>query len=111
MKYKKELLIPILYTSHKKTFLQRAEKAQVEMENKLNKTIEELDLGVRAYLCLRNENIKYLSQLVQKTEMELLQIKSFGRKSLREVKDVLLEMGLDLNLESGFSENYSKNQY
>ncbi len=70
-----------------------------ELEEKLYKTIDELELSVRAYNCLRNANITYIGELVQKTEQEMLKTKNFGRKSLNEIKQVLQEMGLSLGME------------
>ncbi len=58
--------------------------------------VEELELSVRSANCLKNENIVYLGDLVQKTEQEMLRTPNFGRKSLNEIKAVLVEMGLEL---------------
>jgi DNA-directed RNA polymerase subunit alpha len=58
--------------------------------------VEELELSVRSANCLKNENIVYLGDLVQKTEQEILRTPNFGRKSLNEIKSVLVEMGLEL---------------
>src|SRR3990172_3244282 len=65
----------------------------------LDKSIEELELGVRAYNCLKNANIYTLRDLVTKTESDLLKTKHFGRKSLQQVKHVLDSMGLSLGME------------
>jgi DNA-directed RNA polymerase subunit alpha len=65
----------------------------------LDKSIEELELSVRAYNCLKNANIKTLHELCSKTDAEMLKTKNFGRKSLEEIKKVLSEMGLKLGLE------------
>lgn len=70
-----------------------------ELEEKLYKTIDELELSVRAYNCLKNANITYIGELVQKTEQELLKTKNFGKKSLSEIKQVLEEMGLGLGMD------------
>jgi DNA-directed RNA polymerase subunit alpha len=64
------------------------------LDENLSKSIEELELSVRAFNCLRNANIKTISDLVQKTEHEMLRTKNFGRKSLNEIKDILTSMGL-----------------
>jgi DNA-directed RNA polymerase subunit alpha len=64
----------------------------------LNKTIDELELSVRAYNCLKNANIKTIAELVQKTENEMLRTKNFGRTSLNEIKDILVGMGLHLGM-------------
>jgi DNA-directed RNA polymerase subunit alpha len=62
----------------------------------LERSVEELELSVRSYNCLRNANIQSLRELVQKTEAEMLKTKNFGRKSLNEIKDILQKMGLSL---------------
>jgi DNA-directed RNA polymerase subunit alpha len=53
---------------------------------------------VRAANCLRNANIRFIGELVQKTEQEMLKTKNFGRKSLNEIKEILQEMGLNLGM-------------
>jgi DNA-directed RNA polymerase subunit alpha len=73
--------------------------ALVAFDNEnLNKTIDELELSVRAYNCLKNANIKSIAELVQKTENEMLRTKNFGRTSLNEIKDILVGMGLHLGM-------------
>ena len=74
-----------------------AEPAHASNEN-LDKSVEELELSVRSYNCLKNANIKTLRDLVQKSEGEMLKTKNFGRKSLNEIKDVLQGMGLGLGM-------------
>jgi DNA-directed RNA polymerase subunit alpha len=64
----------------------------------LDKSVEELELSVRSYNCLRNANIKTIRELVQKTEGDMLKTKNFGRKSLNEIKDILGTMGLSLGM-------------
>jgi DNA-directed RNA polymerase subunit alpha len=64
----------------------------------LDKSVEELELSVRSYNCLKNANIRTLRELVQKTEGEMLKTKNFGRKSLNEIKDILTSMGLGLGM-------------
>jgi DNA-directed RNA polymerase subunit alpha len=77
----------------------KAGKTPVQMKDVLDKSIEELELGVRAYNCLKNANIYTLKDLVTKTESDLLKTKHFGRKSLQQVKHVLDSMGLSLGME------------
>ncbi len=78
------------------------EEERKEEESKVNenlsKTINELELSVRAANCLKNTNIRYIGELVQKTEKEMLEMKNFGRKSLNEIKQILSEMGLSLGM-------------
>jgi DNA-directed RNA polymerase subunit alpha len=64
----------------------------------LDRSVNELELTVRSYNCLKNANIWTLRDLVTKTEQELLQTKNFGRKSLAEITEVLAEMGLHLGM-------------
>lgn len=64
----------------------------------LNKKVDELELSVRSANCLQNANIKYIGELVQKSESEMLKTKNFGRKSLNEIKEILSEMGLSLGM-------------
>lgn len=64
----------------------------------LNKSINELELSVRAANCLRNANIRTIGDLVQRSESEMLKTKNFGRKSLNEIKQILSEMGLSLGM-------------
>jgi DNA-directed RNA polymerase subunit alpha len=72
----------------------------VEVVNEnLSKSVDELELSVRSYNCLKNANIKTIGELVQKTESEMLKTKNFGRKSLNEIKDILGSMGLGLGME------------
>lgn len=64
----------------------------------LLKKVDELELSVRSANCLKNENIVYIGDLVQRSENELLKTPNFGRKSLNEIKDVLVQMGLELGM-------------
>jgi len=64
----------------------------------LYRSVEELELSVRSANCLQNANIRYIYELVQKTEAEMLKTKNFGRKSLNEIKEILGEMGLSLGM-------------
>ena len=78
--------------------------AQVEqhqsgsLNENLDKSVEELELSVRSYNCLKNANIRTIRELVQKTEGEMLKTKNFGRKSLNEIKEILHSMGLSLGM-------------
>jgi len=64
----------------------------------LFKSVDELELSVRSANCLQNANIRYIGELVQRTEAEMLKTKNFGRKSLNEIKEVLASMGLELGM-------------
>lgn len=67
----------------------------------LKRSVEELELSVRSYNCLKNADIKTIGELVQKTEAEMLKTKNFGRKSLNEIKEILSEMGLSFGMKLG----------
>lgn len=64
----------------------------------LNRSVDELELSVRSANCLKNSSIRYIYELVQKTEAEMLKTKNFGRKSLNEIKEILAGMGLALGM-------------
>ncbi len=68
------------------------------MNENLNRSVEELELSVRSYNCLKNAQITTIGELVQKTEQEMLKTKNFGRKSLNEIKAILTSMGLSLGM-------------
>ena len=69
-----------------------------ELEEKLDKSIEELELSVRSYNCLEAAGIKTIRDLVQKNESEMLKYRNFGRKSLNEIKSILKDMGLSFGM-------------
>lgn len=75
---------------------------EIEEDEPLNpnllRPVDELDLSVRSANCLQNANIRYIGDLVLKTEAEMLKTKNFGRKSLKEIKDILSKMGLSLGM-------------
>jgi DNA-directed RNA polymerase subunit alpha len=71
---------------------------QQKLSENLWKSVDELELSVRSANCLQNANIRYIGELVQKTESEMLKTKNFGRKSLKEIKEILSEMGLSLGM-------------
>jgi DNA-directed RNA polymerase subunit alpha len=75
-----------------------AEQSGATSNENLDKSVEELELSVRSYNCLKNANIRTIRELVQKTEGEMLKTKNFGRKSLNEIKEILTSMGLSLGM-------------
>jgi DNA-directed RNA polymerase subunit alpha len=75
-----------------------AERSLDKIGEQLNRSVEELELSVRSYNCLKNANIQTIGELVQKTEAEMLRTKNFGRKSLNEIKEILSNMGLSLGM-------------
>ncbi len=78
-------------------------RSEMPLEPQFNpsllKKVDELELSVRSANCLKNDNIVYIGDLIQKTEAEMLRTPNFGRKSLNEIKEVLAQMGLHLGLE------------
>ena len=75
-----------------------------EFVEKLSRSVDEMELSVRSYNCLKNANIRTIGELVQKSESEMLRTKNFGRKSLNEIKEILSGMGLSLGMKV---ENYT----
>src|SRR5258706_6093935 len=75
-----------------------ADQPRAALNENLDKSVEELELSVRSYNCLKNANIRTIRELVQKTEGEMLKTKNFGRKSLNEIKEILHTMGLSLGM-------------
>jgi DNA-directed RNA polymerase subunit alpha len=74
------------------------ERVATQMYEVLNRSVEELELSVRSYNCLKNANIQSIGDLVQKSEAEMLRTKNFGRKSLNEIKEILVGLGLSFGM-------------
>jgi DNA-directed RNA polymerase subunit alpha len=74
------------------------EGPSLPLNENLFRSIDELEFSVRSQNCLQNADIKYIGELVQKTEQDMLKTKNFGQKSLNEIKEVLREMGLELGM-------------
>jgi DNA-directed RNA polymerase subunit alpha len=97
-----------LFKDHMNIFVSLEEEPEVEevprekpipvYNENLDRSVEELELSVRSYNCLKNANITSIRELVQKTEQEMLKTKNFGRKSLNEIKEILTAMGLGLGI-------------
>lgn len=96
----KEQLTPFINFEEETEEPERVEiiPQEEQINQNLYKSVEELELSVRSANCLKNANIRYIWELVQKTEPEMLKTKNFGRKSLNEIKAILEEMGLHLGL-------------
>jgi DNA-directed RNA polymerase subunit alpha len=75
-----------------------AEAKTTQLNENLFRLVDDLELSVRSANCLKNANIRYIGELVVKTEAEMLKTKNFGRKSLNEIKEILSEMGLGLGM-------------
>lgn len=76
----------------------REEESLTDFNENLLRSVDELELSVRSYNCLKNANIRTIADLVQKTDQEMLRTKNFGRKSLNEIREVLRSMGLHFNM-------------
>lgn len=102
---KDQLSVFIHFEEEEEEEHEEKEEAKPKFNDNLFKTIDELELSVRSANCLKNANIKYIGEMVQKTEQEMLKTKNFGRKSLNEIKEILREMGLDFGMQlEGFPE-------
>jgi DNA-directed RNA polymerase subunit alpha len=77
---------------------QREDGPSIPLNDHLFRSVDELEFSVRSQNCLQNADIKYIGELVQKTEQEMLKTKNFGHKSLNEIKEILREMGLELGM-------------
>ena len=76
----------------------REESPLAALNENLFRSVDELEFSVRSQNCLQNADIKYIGELVQKTEQEMLKTKNFGHKSLNEIKEILRDMGLELGM-------------
>ncbi|HEV8344133.1 MAG TPA: DNA-directed RNA polymerase subunit alpha [Candidatus Binatia bacterium] len=85
----------------------REEVPSTPLNENLFRSVDELEFSVRSQNCLQNADIKYIGELVQKTEQEMLKTKNFGHKSLNEIKEILREMGLELGMRL---ENFSSRE-
>jgi len=95
---KEQLQIFINFEEEEEPAYEEEEEPEEQFNENLFKTVDELELSVRSANCLQNANIKYIYELVEKTEAEMLKTKNFGRKSLNEIKEILAEMGLSLGM-------------
>jgi DNA-directed RNA polymerase subunit alpha len=97
--FKDQLSIFINFHEHSEPAPElRVSEEQAKLHENLWKSVDDLELSVRSANCLQNANIRYIGELVQKTEAEMLKTKNFGRKSLKEIKEILSEMGLSLGM-------------
>lgn len=93
-----QLAVFINFDEPKKA-VEEARHPELAFNAALLKKVDELELSVRSANCLKNDNIVYIGDLIQKTEAEMLRTPNFGRKSLNEIKEVLASMGLHLGME------------
>ena len=78
---------------------QEVDEEQEQLIENLNRSVDELELSVRSYNCLKNADIRTIGELVQRNEGEMLKTRNFGRKSLNEIKEILTTMGLSLGMD------------
>ena len=95
---KEQLAIFINFDETEEPTAIEAPKSEEKLNENLFRSVDELELSVRSANCLQNANIKTIGDLVQKSEAEMLKTKNFGRKSLKEIKEILAEMGLSLGM-------------
>ena len=94
-----QLQLFINFEEPRQAAAQEAVVGELPFNRNLLRKVEELELSVRSANCLKNDNIVYIGDLVQKSESEMLRTPNFGRKSLNEIKEVLLQMGLNLGMQ------------
>ena len=95
---KEHLQIFINFEEIPEPVIEEIQEERPTFNENLNRKVDELELSVRSSNCLQNAQIRYIGELCQKTEAEMLKTKNFGRKSLNEIKEILSEMGLSLGM-------------
>jgi DNA-directed RNA polymerase subunit alpha len=95
---KEQLSIWINFEETEETPYQAPGQEEEPLNENLFRSVDELELSVRSANCLQNANITLIGELVQKTEQDMLKTKNFGRKSLKEIKEILSTMGLSLGM-------------
>ncbi len=95
---KEQLTVFINFDETEEPLQVEAPREEAKLNENLFRSVDELELSVRSANCLQQANIKTIGDLVQRTEAEMLKTKNFGRKSLKEIKEILAEMGLSLGM-------------
>jgi DNA-directed RNA polymerase subunit alpha len=95
---KEQLAVFINFSEDIEPEIPEPETRSDRLVEQLGRSVDELELSVRSANCLANANIRTIGDLVQRTESEMLKTKNFGRKSLKEIKEILSEMGLSLGM-------------
>ncbi|HLL05869.1 MAG TPA: DNA-directed RNA polymerase subunit alpha [Myxococcaceae bacterium] len=95
---KEQLTVFVNFDETEEPVVAEAPKEEAKLNENLFRSVDELELSVRSANCLQQANIKTIGDLVQRTEAEMLKTKNFGRKSLKEIKEILAEMGLSLGM-------------
>ena len=95
---KEQLQVFVTFDEAVEPTTEKEEKRSPVLNENLFRSVDDLELSVRSANCLKNANIRFIGELVVKSEAEMLKTKNFGRKSLNEIKEILVEMGLGLGL-------------
>src|SRR5262249_6429110 len=95
---KEQLTVFINFDETEEPVVAEMPREETKLNENLFRSVDELELSVRSANCLQQANIKTIGDLVQRTEAEMLKTKNFGRKSLKEIKEILAEMGLSLGM-------------
>src|SRR5229473_707627 len=95
---KEQLTVFINFDETEEPVVMEQPKEEAKLNENLFRSVDELELSVRSANCLQQANIRTIGDLVQRTEAEMLKTKNFGRKSLKEIKEILAEMGLSLGM-------------
>ncbi len=95
---KEQLTIWVNFEETEETSYQALTTQEEPINENLFRSVDELELSVRSANCLQNANITLIGELVQRTEQDMLKTKNFGRKSLKEIKEILAQMGLSLGM-------------
>lgn len=98
LKEQLQIFVNFEETDEEPYLLEETPEQVAPLNENLYRTVDELELSVRSANCLQNADIRYIGELVQRSEAEMLKTKNFGRKSLKEIKEVLAEMGLSLGM-------------
>jgi DNA-directed RNA polymerase subunit alpha len=96
---KEQLQIFINFDEEIEDVIEEPEEEEAPLNENLFRTVDELELSVRSANCLQNANIRYIGELVRRSEAAMLKTKNFGRKLLKEIKEVLAEMDLSLGMD------------
>jgi len=95
---REQFLVFLNFDEEEKAVAEERPQREPEINDNLYRSVAELELSVRSANCLKNADIKFIGELVQRTESEMLKTKNFGRKSLNEIKEILADMDLHLGM-------------
>lgn len=95
---REQFLVFLNFEEEDQIIAEEPDQPEPEINENLFRSVDELELSVRSANCLKNADIRFIGELVQRTEAEMLKTKNFGRKSLNEIKEILADMGLQLGL-------------